>query len=111
MSDLLFICRRAPYGNSLAKATLDMVLAAASFERDCVLLFMDEGLEQQRPSQQTEGIRQKPLGDALPALPLYGIEKIYWNCEPDFEPVVAGEYRDADAIRALIAEAGTVINL
>ena len=73
----LILCRRAPYGNPLARAGLDLVLAAAAFEHGANVLFMDDGVWQLVPGQEAKAIGQKNLRAVLQSLPLYGIDTLY----------------------------------
>ena len=74
---ILIICRRAPYGNPLARAGLDAVLAAAAFEQDANVLFMDDGVWQLLPGQAPDAIGRKSLRAIIQSLPLYGIETLH----------------------------------
>lgn len=78
---ILFVSRHAPYGSSIAREALDAVLAAAVYDQDLSLLFMDDGVFQLLKGQEAAQIAQKSLSSSLPALPLYGVEKIYVHCE------------------------------
>jgi tRNA 2-thiouridine synthesizing protein C len=78
---LLLVLRRAPYGDSLARASLDVALAAAVFEQDISLLFMDDGVWQLLPAQQAVGIQQKNLHSALASMPLYDIETFHVDAQ------------------------------
>lgn len=74
---ILFVTRRAPYGTGLSKEALDAILAASAYEQDVGLLFMDDGVFQLVNHQQPESINAKNMGNTLPVLPMYDIEKIY----------------------------------
>ena len=74
---LLIVCRRAPYGSSLPRAALDIALAAAALGQNPQLLFMDDGVFQLLPAQQTADIAAKSLHSTLQSLPLYDIEAFY----------------------------------
>ncbi len=69
---ILLINRHAPYGSSTAKEALDVALAAAVYDQDLSLLFMDDGGQK---------INQKKISSILSALPLYDINKIYIHQE------------------------------
>lgn len=77
MKNLLAICSHAPYGSILAKEGLDAILAAGVYEQNLSVLFIDDGVFQLLPHQDSSQIQQKNLGSALTALPLFGIETIY----------------------------------
>lgn len=72
---ILFVFRHAPYGTLKAREGLDALLAAAVYEQDVAVLFLDDGVQQLRDEQQPE--QQKNHGRMLSALPLYGVEKVY----------------------------------
>ena len=78
---LLLVLRHAPYGNALARASLDVALAAAAFEQDIELLFMDDGVWQLLPNQQPADIAAKNLHKTLESMPLYDIESFYVEAE------------------------------
>ncbi|RYG18492.1 MAG: sulfurtransferase complex subunit TusC [Chitinophagaceae bacterium] len=78
---LLFISRHAPYGSSLAKDALDAILAASAYDQNLSLLFMDDGIFQLLPNQDTSDIAQKNFASLLPVFSLYGIDSIYVHSE------------------------------
>lgn len=107
---LLVVIRHPPYGSSLARAALDVALAAAAFERNISLLFLGDGVLQLLPGQDGRAVGLKNLGAALGSLPLYGIEQVYVDAE------AAGRYGldlaaapvrsrplDGEALRQLLA--------
>jgi tRNA 2-thiouridine synthesizing protein C len=74
---VLLIIRHSPYGNSLARASLDVALAAAAFEQPVSLLFMGEGVLQLVPEQDSVQIGMKNLARILSSLPMYDIDSVY----------------------------------
>jgi tRNA 2-thiouridine synthesizing protein C len=74
---LTFITRKAPYGQSYAKACLDMVLSASVFDQKVNYVFMDDGVYQLLKNQAPAGIHAKNLSAAFPALELYDIEQVF----------------------------------
>ena len=72
---LLFISRSPPYGSARARSLLDMSLAAAVFEQNIEMLFLDDGVYQLLRGQDGSAIDAKTLGNALETLELYGIER------------------------------------
>ena len=78
---LLLLIRHAPYGSSLARASIDVALAAAAFDQAVTLLFVGDGVLQLMPDQDagTRGVRN--LGKLLASLPLYDIEQVYVDAE------------------------------
>lgn len=77
----LLVCRQPPYGNALARAALDMALAAAAFEQRVSLLFMGDGVWQLQRGQDGVAICQKDFDRQLAALPLYDVSTIYVDAE------------------------------
>lgn len=77
MKTLTFISRQAPFGNSKAKACLDMVLASAVFEQQIHYIFVEDGVWQLVRGHAPEGIGAKNAMAAMPALELYGVDSIY----------------------------------
>lgn len=77
----LLVCRRPPYGSSLAREALDVALAAAAFDQPVALLFLGDGVLQLLPAQAAEAIGQKALDKQLGALPLYDVNDIYADAE------------------------------
>jgi len=74
---ILLICRRAPYGNELARAALDVALAGGAFEQDIDVLFMDDAVWQLLPDQDAAKIGRRNIHRTLRSMPLYGIETFY----------------------------------
>lgn len=78
---ILFISRKAPYGSSTAREALDAVLAAAAYDLNPGLLFMDDGVFQLLRHQESGEIEQKNFAAMLPILPLYDVENIFAHLE------------------------------
>ena len=78
---LLLLIRHSPYGSSLARASIDVALAAAAFDQAVSLLFVGDGVLQLLPEQQTEEQGVRNLGKLLASLPLYDIERVYVDAE------------------------------
>ena len=79
--NLLVVVRRSPYGSSLARASLDVALAAAAFEQPVQLLFMGDGVLQLLAEQESQAIGTKNIGRLLASLPLYDIKRVYVDAE------------------------------
>lgn len=80
MSDkkkVLIINRRAPYGRSNARDSLDVALTCGVFEMPISILFADDGVFQLIGSHQAKGIGQKNLSANLAALPMYDIDQLF----------------------------------
>ncbi|MCE3252739.1 MAG: DsrE/DsrF-like family [Cellvibrio sp.] len=78
---ILLVSRHAPYGSSTAREAIDVALAAAIYDQDIGILFMDDGVFQLLKDHQGKYINQKNIDSMLSALALYGIEKIYVHQE------------------------------
>ena len=108
--------RQPPYGNSLARASLDTALAAAALELPVRLLFMGNGVLQLLPDQQSDAAGVKNIGRLLASLPLYDIESVYIDAaavtrfaiEPD-DLVLPVQPLDAKAMHRLIDASDHVI--
>jgi tRNA 2-thiouridine synthesizing protein C len=74
---ILLVNRNAPYGNSIARESLDVALAGALFNQQISLLFMDDGVFQLLNHQDADSIEQKNIASLLSVLPLYDVDKIY----------------------------------
>ena len=81
MKTLTFLARSGPYGSSKAKALLDMVLSAAVFEQKIQYIFLDDGVYQLLSDQDSAQLGAKNVSAALPALDLYGVDRIYLDTE------------------------------
>ena len=115
---ITFISRQAPYGSETSQVCLDLVLASAVYEQQVNYLFLDDGIYQLLKSQQPTAIGSKNLANALTALELYGVEKIYvdrqsleqrnLNAE---DLIMPAEILNADELRLLVRESDAVFNL
>jgi tRNA 2-thiouridine synthesizing protein C len=74
---LLLIFRHGPYGNKLSRAGLDVALAAAAFEQDLHVLFMDDGVWQLLPEQSAQSIDSKNVHSTLQSMPLYDLASFH----------------------------------
>jgi tRNA 2-thiouridine synthesizing protein C len=78
---ILLLCRRAPYAGLLPRSGLDAALAAAVFEQELSVLFMDDGIWQLLPDQQPSDIDYKNIAGTLESMPLYDIERLHVDAE------------------------------
>lgn len=78
---ILLVSRHAPYGSSLAREAIDVALAAAIYDQDLSMLFMDDGIFQLLKNQNAQEIQQKDISSILSALTFYDIENIYLHKE------------------------------
>ena len=119
MSDsITFISRAAPYGENNGKLCMDIALAAAVFEQKINYVFLDDGVYQLLSNQSPEAIASKPVGAALEAFDLYGIENVYVDKNSlssrnltQQELVIKAKVADSDLIAELIQNSKSVINL
>ncbi len=77
MKTFMFVNRKAPYGTVYALESLEVVLIAATFDQDCSLVFMDDGVYQLAKGQNTKGIGVKNFSPTYRALDDYDINKLY----------------------------------
>ena len=77
MKKFMFVNRKAPYGTIYALESLEVVLIAATFDQDCSLVFMDDGVYQLAKGQNSKGIGLKNFSPTYRALEDYDIEKLY----------------------------------
>lgn len=78
---LLIVCRKPPYGNILARESLDVILAASAFELSLAILFTDDGVWQLLNYQDTSLLGIKNHVKMMSALPMYDIHEIYVNSD------------------------------
>ncbi|MGB0467871.1 MAG: sulfurtransferase complex subunit TusC [Pontibacterium sp.] len=113
---ILIINRRAPYGRSNARESLDVALTCGVFELPVSLLFVDDGIFQLTGIHQAEDIGQKNLSANLAALPLYDIDQLY-VCQRSLETQGLAQQDlhhnpqqvDQQAIQALIRDHDMVL--
>ena len=78
---ILLVLRHSPYGSSLAKASVDVVLATAAFSQAIDLLFLGDGVLQLMPDQDSRDLGIKNVGRQLSSLPLYDINHVYVDAQ------------------------------
>lgn len=74
---ILIVCRRPPYGSSLAREAIDLALASSVFDQQLAVLFLGDGVLQLLKNQHSISIAMKNHGSVLSALPLYDLNDIY----------------------------------
>jgi tRNA 2-thiouridine synthesizing protein C len=77
MKKFMFVNRKAPHGTIYALESLEVVLIAATFDQDCSLVFIDDGVYQLVKGQNTKAIGTKNFSPTYRALEDYDIEKLY----------------------------------
>ena len=78
---LLVISRQAPWSGPSAREALDIVLAGGAFDLPIGLLFLDDGVFQLAPNQAAKAVQQKDLSANLQALPMFGVEELFYCAE------------------------------
>lgn len=73
----LLVISRQPPTSVAAREALDLALAAAAFGVPVSMLFMDAGVLQLLPGQESALIEQKPVSANLQALPMFGVEDLF----------------------------------
>lgn len=74
---IAIINRTAPFGNSNGQESLDLVLAASSYEQQVSLFFLDDGVYQLLKTQAPEVIESKNYSKTFQALSFYDVENLY----------------------------------
>ena len=75
---LLIISRQSPWSGPGAREALDIVLAGGAFDLPIGLLFLDDGVLQLAAGQNARALQQKDLSANLQALPIFGVEELFY---------------------------------
>ena len=78
---LLIISRQSPWSGPGAREALDIVLAGGAFDLPVGLLFLDDGVLQLAAGQNAKALQQKDLSANLQALPMFGVEELFYCAE------------------------------
>ncbi|MBU6950907.1 sulfurtransferase complex subunit TusC [Hahella sp. HN01] len=78
---LLYLITRPPFGDAYGAEGLDAVLAAAVFDQDVEVIFLEEGVFQLSKNIDPAPIAMKNHAKGFKALPIYGVEKIFVSME------------------------------
>lgn len=76
---LLIVQTKAPYSSCAIQESLDLVLAAGTFDQDISLLLEGDACYQLLAGQTPELIQKKNTHKMLKALPIYGISTLLVN--------------------------------
>jgi len=74
---ILIVNQSAPYSSGSAKESLDLALAAGTFEQDVSILFTGDACYQLLTAQDPKEVDSKNLNQMLKVLPIYGVEKLF----------------------------------
>lgn len=74
---ILFTFRHAPYGSAIAREGLDALLAAAVYDQDLSVLFLNDGVLQLLSEQEVTTPASRNHARMLSALPIYGVTQVY----------------------------------
>ena len=114
---LLIISRQSPWSGPGAREALDIVLAGGAFDLPIGLLFLDDGVLQLAAGQNARAVQQKDLSANLQALPMFGVEELFY-CADSASARGLGEFSldeaaplAAEQITALIDRYDPVITL
>jgi tRNA 2-thiouridine synthesizing protein C len=77
-TSLLIISRQSPWSGPGAREALDIVLAGGAFDLPIGLLFLDDGVLQLAAGQNAKALQQKDLSANLQALPMFGVEALFY---------------------------------
>ncbi|MBV6824894.1 sulfurtransferase complex subunit TusC [Pseudomonas sp. PD9R] len=116
---LLIISRQAPWSGPGAREALDIVLAGGAFDLPIGLLFLDDGVFQLAAKQDAKALQQKDLSANLQALPMFGVEELFFcaksakerGLDPSALSLEEAEMLAAHEITALIDRYHQVITL
>lgn len=106
---------KAPFGSSSIQESLDIVLAAGTFDQNVSLLLEEDACYQLLEHLQPEAINKKNTSKMLKALPIYGVNTILVckksalarNLSPTKDDNM--QFLDSDEIKQLYKESDTVI--
>ncbi|MFG6207541.1 sulfurtransferase complex subunit TusC [Pseudomonas retamae] len=104
---LLIISRQSPWSGPGAREALDIVLAGGAFDLPIGLLFLDDGVLQLASGQNAKALQQKDLSANLQALPMFGVEELFY-CADSASARGLGKL-SLDEAQALSAEHITVL--
>ena len=117
MKKFMFVNRKAPHGTVYALESLEVVLIAATFDQDCSLVFLDDGVYQLAKGQDTKAVGIKNFSPAYRALDDYDIDKLYVERESlqarglsEDDLLVPVEVLDSAQMAALMAEQDVVLS-
>ncbi|MBE9470836.1 MAG: sulfurtransferase complex subunit TusC [Chloroflexi bacterium] len=71
------LMRKAPYGSVYTAEGFRSIMGIGVFEMDINVLFADDGVYALTKGQNPAGLDMKPLGEAFPMLPDFGVTKFY----------------------------------
>lgn len=78
---IVVVCRKAPYGETLAREAIDVALAISVFEQKLAIVFTGDGVWQLLKEQNSTEIQTKNQAKQLSALSLYDINDVYIDSE------------------------------
>lgn len=117
MKKFMFVNRRAPYGTIHALESLEVVLIAATFDQDCSVVFIDDGVYELVKGQNTKAIGMKNFSPTYRALEGYDVEKLYVDEESmqsrgltEDDLLVPVQVLSTAAIAALMAEQDVILS-
>ena len=117
MKKFMFVNRKAPYGTIHALESLEVVLIAATFDQDCSLVFIDDGVYELVKGQDTKAIGMKNFSPIYRALEGYDVEKLYVDEESmharglnEDDLLVPVQMLSTAAMAALMAEQDVILS-
>lgn len=75
--NILIVNQSAPYSSGNAKESLDLALAAGTFEQDVSVLFTGDACYQLLDGQNSTEINAKNINQMLKAMPIFGIKNLF----------------------------------
>lgn len=97
MAKILIINQNAPYNGIIAQEVLDIAIAAANFEHEVDILFINHGIFQLNNNQNPIDINLKNYTKTFAALTLYGINNIY-NAASMNDSAITDLFNNSDII-------------
>jgi len=108
---LLYVFTQAPYSTAFGQEALDAALIGASFEQECSLLFIHDGVFQLKSEQNVGENGLKQYSKTYKAARDFGVEHIYIDelsmlarGVMDDELIVEAQRLDSLAVSSLIGE-------
>jgi len=109
------LMRKAPYGSVYTAEGFRSIMGIGVFEMDVCVVFVDDGVYALVKGQNPAGLDMKPLGEAFPMLPDFGVTRFYVHdrslSERGLTPddLVMGVELVGDAGVARLLESGGVV--
>jgi len=101
---ILIVNQSSPYSSGNAKESLDLALAAGTFEQDVSILFTGDACYQLLAAQNPKEIDSKNLNQMLKVLPIYGVENLFVDQQSLFDRNIKHLDEDLKIIKVSTSE-------